>query len=134
MTQLVEAGLAEGVVREHRFCPPRLWRFDFAWPSMALAVEIEGGAFIGGRHTRGAGFRGDAEKYATALLLGWRVLRVPDMWIRPPKGQEAEAVTWTRALLERVERITYVVPTAPGVGVDSWHEAARIAKGRGAGS
>lgn len=100
--QLAEAGIGD-YLREHRFCPPRQWRFDFAWPASALAVEIEGGTFVAGRHTRGASFVQDAEKYATAALLGWRVLRVPDKWLRIPRGTEgeSEAVTWTRALLGR---------------------------------
>jgi hypothetical protein len=38
-------------------------------------VEREGGAFCGGRHTRGAGFRADLEKYNQATLLGFHVLR-----------------------------------------------------------
>ena len=62
--------------REYRFDPSRRWRFDFAWPPQKLAVEIEGGTFSGGRHTRGSGFEADAEKYAEAVLAGWRVLRV----------------------------------------------------------
>jgi very-short-patch-repair endonuclease len=54
----------------------RKWRFDYAWPSEKLAVEVEGGIYIHGRHTRGSGFEKDLEKYAEALRLGWRVLRV----------------------------------------------------------
>ena len=63
-------------IREHCFAPPRRWRFDFAWPERLLAVEVEGGSFIAGRHSRGAGFEADAEKYNEAALIGWRVLRV----------------------------------------------------------
>ena len=64
---------------EHRFAPPRRWRFDLAFPDRKLAIEIEGGAFTRGRHTRGAGFVKDMEKYNAAVLLGWRVLRfTPD--------------------------------------------------------
>jgi len=63
-------------VREHRFHPIRHWRFDFAWPDHGkIAAEIEGGTWSGGRHTRGDGFEKDCEKYAEALLLGWRVFR-----------------------------------------------------------
>lgn len=63
-------------VEEFRFHPKRKWRFDLAWPDRKLAVEIEGGTWARGRHTRGKGFRGDCEKYNEALFLGWRVLRV----------------------------------------------------------
>lgn len=64
-------------VEEHRFATliGRKWRFDFAWPDRMLAVEIDGGAFSGGRHTRGAGFVEDCRKMNTATLMGWRVLR-----------------------------------------------------------
>jgi len=61
--------------REHVFASPRKWRFDFAWPALALAVEVEGGVGNGGRHTRLAGFENDCEKYNTAAVRGWRVLR-----------------------------------------------------------
>jgi very-short-patch-repair endonuclease len=60
---------------EYRFHPRRKWRFDAAFPERMIAVEIDGGAFIGGRHTRGAGFRRDCEKINAAGLLGWRVFR-----------------------------------------------------------
>lgn len=53
----------------------RQWRFDLAWPLKHLAVELEGGTWVRGRHSRGKGLRGDCEKYNSALLLGWRVLR-----------------------------------------------------------
>ena len=61
--------------REYRFGPERRWRFDFAWPSLRIAVEIEGGVWIRGRHVRPVGYLGDLEKYNRAVVLGWRVLR-----------------------------------------------------------
>lgn len=63
-------------VREHRFHAVRRWRFDYAWPEQRVALEVEGGVWTGGRHTRGAGFLGDVEKYNAAVLAGWRVVRV----------------------------------------------------------
>jgi very-short-patch-repair endonuclease len=62
--------------REYPFHPTRKWRFDFAWPDLKLAVEVEGQTWHAGRHTRGSGFEKDCEKYAEAAILGWRVIRV----------------------------------------------------------
>lgn len=59
--------------REYRFCERR-WRFDFAWPDIKLAVEVHGGTYKAGRHTRGRGFAQDREKVNQAQLMGWRVL------------------------------------------------------------
>lgn len=65
--------------REHKFHPDRRWRFDYAIPARKVAVEVEGGAWIGGRHTRGSGFVKDLEKYSEAAVRGWCVIRVvPD--------------------------------------------------------
>lgn len=63
-------------VREYKFHPERKWRFDFAYPDKKCAIEIEGGHWTGGRHTRAKGFESDCEKYCEAARLGWRVFRV----------------------------------------------------------
>lgn len=60
--------------REWQFCE-RKWRFDFAWPDSKVAVEIEGGIYTQGRHTRGKGYESDMRKYNRAAVLGWIVLR-----------------------------------------------------------
>jgi very-short-patch-repair endonuclease len=59
---------------EHRF-GTRRWRFDFAFVEQKLAVEIEGGIYIQGRHSRGKGMEADMQKYNEASILGWRILR-----------------------------------------------------------
>jgi very-short-patch-repair endonuclease len=63
--------------RELAFHPKRKWRFDFAFPGYRLAVEIEGGTWARGRHSRGSGYLKDCEKYNTAAMMGWKVLRYP---------------------------------------------------------
>jgi very-short-patch-repair endonuclease len=71
----LRADKLQGWEREYTFAPGRRWRFDFANPALMLAVEIEGGIWSGGRHTRGSGYTADMTKYNRATLLGWRVLR-----------------------------------------------------------
>jgi very-short-patch-repair endonuclease len=73
--QLVEKETGQAVETEYRFAPPRRWRFDYAVPKYKVAIEIEGGAHTQGRHTRGAGFINDMEKYNMAIELGWTLLR-----------------------------------------------------------
>lgn len=62
-------------VPEYVFAKPRRWRFDAACPLLLIAVEVEGGAFSRGRHTRGKGYVADMQKYNAAVVRGWRVLR-----------------------------------------------------------
>jgi very-short-patch-repair endonuclease len=71
-----------GGVPEYRFHPTRKWRFDFAWPENKRAMEVEGGVWTGGRHTRGSGFLKDCEKYNAAASLGWRVFRFTPIQVR----------------------------------------------------
>ncbi|MCZ7539740.1 MAG: hypothetical protein M5U29_07505 [Anaerolineae bacterium] len=82
--------LADGLPepeREVMFARSRRWRFDFAWPAQRVAVECDGGTYTGGRHTRGGGYRRDAEKLNAAAALGWRVFRVTaDMLRDDPHG------------------------------------------------
>ncbi len=65
--------------KEFRFSTTRRWRLDFAWPADRIALEVDGGVWTGGRHTRGQGFIKDQEKRNHATIAGWRVLNcVPD--------------------------------------------------------
>ena len=62
---------------EYKFHPDRKWRFDFAFIPEKLAVEIEGGVWLGknGGHTSGTGYTNNLEKYNEAVMLGWKILR-----------------------------------------------------------
>jgi len=67
-------------VAEFAFHPSRKWRFDYAWPELKIALEVEGGLWLArhgkkSRHFTGTGAAGDMEKYNQAALYGWRVVR-----------------------------------------------------------
>jgi very-short-patch-repair endonuclease len=68
--------------REYRFHPERRWRFDFAWPDKKVALEVEGGTWSNGAHTRGKHFESDCEKYNEAAIAGWHVIRVTTDMVR----------------------------------------------------
>ena len=61
--------------REYRFSPPRRFKADFAYPDEMLLIEVEGGVWTRGRHTRGGGYSKDMEKYNLAATMGYRILR-----------------------------------------------------------
>jgi hypothetical protein len=63
-------------ILEHPFAPPRRWRFDMCWVKEMVALEIEGGVHINGRHNRAKGFLSDMAKYNEATIRGWKLLRV----------------------------------------------------------
>lgn len=81
-------------VRELAFAKPRRWRMDFAWPEHMLAIEVDGGTWTSGRHSRGAGIEGDAEKACAAAILGWRVMRVTGGMVK-----DGRALEWARRAL-----------------------------------
>ena len=60
---------------EFKFHPVRKWRADYAFPSAKLLMEVEGGFFSGGRHSRGGGAVKDMEKYNMAEIMGYHILR-----------------------------------------------------------
>ena len=93
--QLEQAGIP--FEREYRFHPLRKWRFDFAIINASdrqIAVEVEGGVYVAGRHTRGATFEADCVKYAQAAIRGWTVLRVT-----PNIVNDGRALQWIKEAL-----------------------------------
>lgn len=73
----VKMGLPEPTP-EYRFHPVRKWRIDYYFEANGrkVGLEVEGGVWTGGRHTRGKGFAGDMEKYNAAAGIGITIVRV----------------------------------------------------------
>ncbi len=73
--------------REHKFAEGRRFRFDYYHPA-GVSIELEGGVWSRGRHTRPTGFLNDMEKYNLAASMGILVFRVPShdistKWLSP---------------------------------------------------
>ena len=108
--QLKMAGLG-GVQREYRFAAEHVgmgaglrkrlllagiqdWRFDFCWLAPKVAIELDGGGYVNGAHSRGKHMESDCAKLSTAVSLGWRVLRVTPTHVRTGK-----ALRWAESTL-----------------------------------
>lgn len=94
---LTASGLC--VCTEHRFHPTRRWRIDIAVTrrerTRKLAIEIDGGVWVQGRHTRGTGVLKDNEKMAHLAMDGWLFLRVT-----PQQVTSGQALTWARQIID----------------------------------
>ena len=83
--------------RELMLVPGRRWRCDMTWEvaveggARGLVVEIDGGGYVQGRHSRGAGMDEDGRKVAALQALGYRVLRVTGTHVK-----SGEALAWIR--------------------------------------
>ena len=84
--ELILGGHHVEFVREYRFNSARRWRFDFALLPHKIAIEVMGGTWSHGKHSRGAGQRNDYEKHNSALCLGWRVLYYSTDMLRDNPG------------------------------------------------
>lgn len=84
--------------RELKFHSTRRWRIDFAWVEWMVAVEIEGGTRSGGRHTTGAGFEKDCEKYNQLAMDGWTLLRFTSQMV-----EDGRAIKTTAELFDSLE-------------------------------
>lgn len=88
-------------VLEFAFSDSRKWRFDFAWPTLRVGVEIDG---FGYGHQAQQAMAADNEKQNAAVELGWTVLRYNSRQLGS-HGSTEEAVRQTcRVLLNAAER------------------------------
>jgi very-short-patch-repair endonuclease len=56
--------------------PNRKFRCDFYIQKYNLVIEIQGGIFSGGRHTRGMGYSDDCKRENILTLAGYRILKL----------------------------------------------------------
>ena len=80
---------------EARFHNVRRWKFDRLYRAQMVAVEIDGGVWSQGRHSRGDGMLKDNEKINTAQTMGYIVLR-----FTPQQVKDGECWDVIRAALQ----------------------------------
>ena len=76
-----------GLVKEYKFVDGRRFRFDY-YHMNGVAIELEGGIWRMGIHTRRSGVLNDMEKYNLAASMGILVFRIPShdisaKWLSP---------------------------------------------------
>lgn len=63
-------------VEDFRFAKPdRQWQIDLSWPDHRVGIEVQGGVWVTGAHSRGAQQIKDFEKLNAAQLRGWVILQ-----------------------------------------------------------
>lgn len=92
-----------------------MWRWDFAWPELKLALELDGR----GRHQTVDGTRKDCEKRNTGVCMGWRVLVYPSL-------DKQDAALW----VETVHAAIRTLQGRPYVVVESKPPQRRVKKQR----
>lgn len=84
-SKIYEQQIGEECWAEFPFHPTRRWRFDYYFPEVKIAIEIDGGLFNAyqgkhaGRHSGGMGQKEDMEKMNAAAAMGILVFHfIPD--------------------------------------------------------
>jgi len=68
--------------RQFRIHPERRFMADFYFPAARLVVEVDGGGWVNGRHSRGKGIESDAQKSWYIALMPARLMRVTPAQIK----------------------------------------------------
>ena len=79
-------------VNEFKGIEGRKFRFDCANPDKKIAIEINGGLWMYGKHNRPIGMQQDYIKYNAATVAGWRVLIYTPEMLRNQPGLIISAV------------------------------------------
>lgn len=92
----ISQGLPEPVF-EHHIIPDRKFRWDIAFPSNKVAIEVQGGIWLPiSGHKSGVHLKRDYTKNNLAVLAGWKVL-----YIEPKDVCTLDTVNMIKALIKQ---------------------------------
>ena len=86
-SQLISRGLPEPLL-QFKFLDDRRYKADFAWPAIQLLVEVDGGTFSKGRHSRPTGRSNDCVRDIEALLAGFTTVRLTTDLVESGQGAD----------------------------------------------
>lgn len=81
--------------RQYPFSEPRKHKADFFCPP-DLLIEVNGGTWTGGRHSRGSSIPAEYEKGALAAIKGFRVIHATTEQVN-----DGTCLRWIIAAMER---------------------------------
>ena len=87
--QLRVNGIQSLFTQQFQAVPDRKFRFDFACQSRRFLVEIQGGTYSGGAHSRPLGLARDYEKCNLAQRHGWKIYQFDKFAV-----EDGSAVNW----------------------------------------
>lgn len=87
--QLKAHGIQSLFEQQVKAVPGRQFKFDFACPSRRFLVELQGGNYQRGAHSRPLGLKRDYEKCNLAQRHGWRIFQFDGDAVR-----DGDALEW----------------------------------------
>ena len=73
---------------EYRFAKERRWRADIAFPAVRVAIEIDGGTWVYGRHNNAASAEAEMEKGNGYAYRFWHVFHTPWRWLEKAESRQ----------------------------------------------
>jgi hypothetical protein len=92
---------------EYKFHKDRKWKLDIAFPAERVAVEVQGGLFVRGRHTQGAALLKEYEKLNELAQMGWRIIYVQpkDVTLQSTVDMIRRAMVWRFELQDSMKGV-----------------------------
>lgn len=91
-------GLGKGIRKRLEDADMQDWRYDFFFADYDLAVELNGGNWSGGRHTRPQALQSEYRKINAAALLGHTLLIFDTGMVK-----SGEAVQRVKAIIDLID-------------------------------
>ena len=89
---------AEAAVEQYRIVPGRRYAWDVAFVEQRVAIELQGGLWSAGAHSRPKGILRDYDKHNLATAHGWRCLYFAADHL---EDDPADVIAQVKSVLER---------------------------------